>query len=97
MAGNSIPSRANTELFIEFKKNELNQVNLYHFEGITCSGCMNTVSSKFLEINGVLNVSMNSNFSEIIIVSKTEIDINTLQEIVSYDEKYKILKQINKK
>jgi methyl halide transferase len=92
MAGNSIPSRANTELFIEFQKNELNQVNLYHFEGITCSGCMNTVSSKFLEINGVLNVSMNSNFSEIIIVSKTEIDIITLQEIVSYDEKYKINK-----
>ena len=92
LAGNSIPSRANTELFIEFQKNELNQVNLYHFEGITCSGCMNTVSSKFLEINGVLNVSMNSNFSEIIIVSKTEIDIKTLQEIVSYDEKYKINK-----
>jgi copper chaperone CopZ len=92
MAGNSIPSRANTELFIEFQKNDLNQVNLYHFEGITCSGCMNTVSSKFLEINGVLNVSMNSNFSEIIIVSKTEIDIKTLQEIVSYDEKYKIIK-----
>ena len=92
LAGNSIPSRANTELFIEFKKIELNQVNLYHFEGITCSGCMNTVSSKFLEINGVLNVSMNSNFSEIIIVSKTEIDIKTLQEIVSYDEKYKIIK-----
>ena len=92
MAGNSIPSRANTELFIEFQKNELNQVNLYHFEGIKCSGCMNTVSSKFLEINGVLNVSMNSNFSEIIIVSKTEIDIKTLQEIVSYDEKYKIIK-----
>ena len=92
LAGNSIPSRANTELFIEFQKNELNQVNLYHFEGITCSGCMNTVSSKFSEIDGVLNVSMNSNFSEIIIVSKTEIDIKTLQEIVSYDEKYKINK-----
>ena len=92
LAGNSSPSRANTELFIEFQKNELNQVNLYHFEGITCSGCMNTVSNKFLEIDSVLNVSMNSNFSEIIIVSKTEIDIKTLQEIVSYDEKYKIIK-----
>jgi SAM-dependent methyltransferase len=92
LAGNSIPSRANTELFFEFQKNELNQVNLYHFEGITCSGCMNTVSSKFSKIDGVLNVSMNSNFSEIIIVSKTEIDIKTLQEIVSYDEKYKINK-----
>lgn len=92
LAENSIPSRANTELFIEFQKNDLNQVTLYHFEGITCSGCMDTVSKKFLEIDGVLNVSMNSNFSEIIIVSKTEIDLKILQEIVSYDEKYKIVK-----
>jgi SAM-dependent methyltransferase len=92
LAGNSIPSRANTELFFEFQKNNQNQVNLYHFEGITCSGCMNTVSSKFLEINGVLNVSMSSNFSEIIIVSTTDIELKTLQEIVSYDEKYKIKK-----
>ena len=92
LAGNSIPSRANTELFFEFPKNNQNQVNLYHFEGITCSGCMNTVSSKFLEIDGVLNVSMSSNFSEIIIVSTTDIELKTLQEIVSYDEKYKIKK-----
>lgn len=92
LAGNSIPSRANTELFFEFQKSNLNQVNLYRFEGITCSGCMNTVSNKFLEIDGVLNVSMNTNFSEIIIVSKSEISLETLQEIVSYDEKYKIIK-----
>jgi methyl halide transferase len=92
LAVNSIPSRANSELFFEFQKNEHNQVTLYHFEGITCSGCMNTVSNKFLEIDGVLNVSMNSNFSELIIVSKTAIELKTLQEIVSYDEKYKILK-----
>jgi SAM-dependent methyltransferase len=92
LAGNSIPARANTELFFEFQKNEHNQVTLYHFEGITCSGCMNTVSNKFLDIDGVLNVSMNSNFSEIIIVSKTEIDVKTLQEIVSYDEKYMMMK-----
>jgi len=92
LSGNSIPSRANTELFFEFQKNNLNQVNLYHFEGITCNGCMNTVSNKFLEIDSVLNVSMNTNFSEIIIVSKMEIELKTLQEIVSYDEKYTILK-----
>lgn len=92
LAGNSIPARANSELFFEFQKNELAQVNLYHFEGITCSGCMHTVSNKFLAIEGVLNVSMNTNFSEIIIVSKAEIELETLQEIVSYDEKYKIIK-----
>lgn len=92
LAGNSIPSRANSELFFEFQKNELNQVTLYHFEGITCSGCMNTISNKFLEIDEVLNVSMNSNFSELIIVSKIEISLQKLQEIVSYDENYKIKK-----
>ena len=92
LAGNSIPSRANSELFFEFQKNELNQVTLYHFEGITCSGCMNTISNKFLEIVEVLNVSMNSNFSELIIVSKIEISLQKLQEIVSYDENYKIKK-----
>ena len=92
LAVNSIPARANSELFFEFQKDKHYQVSLYHFEGITCSGCMDTVSNKFLQIDGVLNVSMNSNFSEIIIVSKTEISLKTLQEIVSYDEKYKIIK-----
>ena len=95
LAGNSMPSRANSELFFEFQKSELNQVTLYHFEGITCTGCRNTVSAKFLEIEGVLNVSMNANFSELIIVSKTEIELTQLQELVSYDEKYKILKAPN--
>jgi len=92
VAKNSILARANTELFIEFQKNNSSQVNLYEFEGITCNGCMNTVSTKFLEIEGVLNVSMNNNFSEILIVSKEEIKLKTLQDIVSYDEKYKINK-----
>ncbi|MDR6967290.1 SAM-dependent methyltransferase [Flavobacterium arsenatis] len=92
LAKNSVPARENTELFIELQKNHPNQVNLYHFEGITCSGCMNTVSGKFLEIDGVLSVSMNTDFSEILIVSKTEVALKTLQKIVSYDEKYKILK-----
>lgn len=91
-AQNSIDKRDNSELFIEFKKNQDVVVNLYQFNGITCNGCMQTVSSKFLEIDGVVNVSMNANFSEIIIVSKAEININTLQEIVSYDKKYHIEK-----
>lgn len=92
LAVNSILARANSELFFEFQKDKHYQVSLYHFEGITCSSCMDTVSNKFLQIDGVLNVSMNSNFSEIIIVSKTEISLKTLQKIVSYDEKYKIIK-----
>ena len=79
-------------MFIEFQKKDSSQVNLYEFEGITCNGCMNTVSTKFLKIKGVLNVSMNNNFSEILIVSKEEIKLKTLQDIVSYDKKHKINK-----
>ncbi len=92
-ATNSINKRHNTELFIAFQKNNTNLVHLYHFEGITCTGCMTTVASKFSGINGVSNVSMSSDFSEIIIVSEFEIELKILQEIVSYDEKYKIKKQ----
>lgn len=92
IASNSVPARANSELIFEFQKNNLAQVNLYTFEGITCNGCRNTVTTKFLEIEGVLNVSMNANFSEILIVSKTEVALKTLQEIISYDEQYKINK-----
>lgn len=92
LAKNSIPARENTELFIEFQKNGLALVNLYYFEGITCSGCMQTVTGKFSAIDNVLNVSMNTNFTEIIIVSKTEIELNVLQQMVSYDAKYKIVK-----
>ena len=86
---NSVPKRQGHELFIEFTKNET-LVTLYQFEGITCSGCMNTVSNKYREIDGVMNVSMSSDFSEILIVSEKEIDVTLLQELVAYDEKYKI-------
>jgi methyl halide transferase len=95
IAKNSIEKRTNSELFIEFEKYNNVIVNLYQFKGITCSGCMKTVSSKFLEIENVVNVSMNYSFSEIIIVSTTEIDIKILQKIISYDEKYLIEKHLS--
>jgi copper chaperone CopZ len=89
---NSIAPRSNSELFFEFKKNSTPVVNLYEFEGITCSGCMDTVTKKFAAIDHVLNVSMSSNFAEVLIVSSIEIPLEELQKIVSYDEKYKIKK-----
>ncbi|WP_413997800.1 thiopurine S-methyltransferase [Flavobacterium sp. W1B] len=91
-AQNSVTPRANSELFFEFKKNNLVEVILYEFEGITCSGCMNTVTQKFAAISEVLNVSMSTNFAEVLIVSNKEIQLQKLQNIVSYDEKYKIKK-----
>ena len=89
---NSFSKRDNTELLFEFKKNAEIQVNLYQFEGITCSGCMNSVTGKMTELEGVLNVSMNSSFSELLIVSNNEVEIKQLQEIISYDEKYRVFK-----
>lgn len=92
VAQNSAAPRKGSELFFEFQKNSAVQVNLYGFEGISCSGCMETVSAKFATLNFVLNVSMNTNYSEVLLVSQSEIPQEQLQEIVSYDEKYKIQK-----
>lgn len=91
VAQNSVVKRQNAELFFEFHKNNV-AVNLYFFEGITCSGCKKTVTEKLLAIDGVLNVSMNTDFSEILIVSLHEIELHTVQYLISYDEKYKINK-----
>ena len=88
---NSIDKRAGFELLFEFYKTN-HIVHLYAFEGITCSGCMKTVSDKFKEIKGVQNASMSSDFSEIVIVSATEIPLQFLQDAVAYDHKYKISK-----
>lgn len=90
IAQESVEPRKNSELFFEYKKNKDVTVKLYRFTGITCSGCMETVTTKFTALEGVLNASMNSNFTEILLVSKTEIPLETLQKIVSYDENYKI-------
>jgi copper chaperone CopZ len=91
-AQNSIAPRTNSELFIEFKKNHNVEVNLYTIEGITCSGCVATVSGKFTTIENILNVSINTNFNEVLIVSKEEIPLNELQQKVSFEKKYKIMK-----
>jgi copper chaperone CopZ len=94
VAQNSMANRANSELFFEFQKNSFVKVNLYPFEGITCGGCKATVSQKLLEIEGVKNVSMNTDFSELLVVSEVEIAIEKLQKVISYDEKYHIKEAI---
>jgi hypothetical protein len=35
---------------------------------------------------------MNTSFSELLIVSEKEIDLSDLQQVISYDQKYKINK-----
>ncbi|MBL7788848.1 MAG: methyltransferase domain-containing protein [Chitinophagales bacterium] len=88
-ASNSIQPRSQTELIFQFKKINV-LVNLYLFQGITCNGCKNSVTEIYSKMEGVKNVSMSSDFKEILIVSDHEIDVRILQELVSYDEDYKI-------
>lgn len=88
VATNSITPRSGTELWIEFQKNTANKVNLYKFKGITCNGCMNTVTQKFAALPNVLNVSMSNNYAQVLIVSNSEISIDTLQSEIAYDAKY---------
>jgi SAM-dependent methyltransferase len=92
VARNSITPRANSELFFELRKNHNVKVILYQFEGITCTGCMSTVISQFETLKDVLNASMSTNFAEVLMVSKKEIPLMELQKIISYDEKYTIIK-----
>lgn len=89
-APNSVTPRANTELSFYFKKNQQAVVRLYQFEGITCTGCKNTVSDIFSKIEGVKNVSMSTDYSEVLIVSDNEIDLKQLQELISYEKHYSI-------
>jgi SAM-dependent methyltransferase len=92
VAPNSIAPRANSELFFEFNKNSNVKVNLYELEGITRSGCMNKVTTKFEALNDVINANMSSNFTEVLIVAMKEVPLEKLQDIISYDDKYKIKK-----
>lgn len=91
---NSIDARANTELFIMFKKNSTVFINLYNFEGITCSGCVADFTKMYLSFPHIKNVSINTAFNEILIVSEKEIPIQILQEAIAYDAKYKITKTL---
>jgi SAM-dependent methyltransferase len=92
VAQNSITPRANNELFIEFKKNKLVTVLLYKFEGITCISSASTVIKKIEVLNDVLNASISTNFTEVLIVSKKENLAEELQKIESENEKYSIVK-----
>ena len=90
VATNSVSPRANAELFFEFKKENDVVVNLYDFFGITCSGCKNTVTEKFSQIEAVLNVSMSTDFSDVLIVSSNKVDIKTLEACIAYNPLYSI-------
>jgi SAM-dependent methyltransferase len=88
---NSAEQRDGTEIFIEFLKNG-NKVNLYKIYGLSCSGCRDTVLEKVTAINGVLNASINTDLSELLIVSSEPVPIEILSAEIGHDNKYSIEK-----
>ena len=88
MANNSAAPRAGTELFIQLTKNAAHQLNLYHFTGITCSGCRSTIIAQMKELPGVLNASISSDFSSLLIVSDRAVAIDNIRSAIAYDAKY---------
>lgn len=93
IAQNSISPRANSELFFTFEKNTNVIVNLYELKGVTCSSCAETIDSKLTDIEGILQVSISTNFQEIAIASQSIIAIEKLQEALLYDANYSIAPQ----
>lgn len=93
IAQNSISPRANSELFFTFEKNTNVIVNLYELNGVTCSTCAETIDSKLTDIEDILQVSISTNFQEIVIVSQSMIAIEKLQEALLYDANYSIAPQ----
>ena len=91
VAANSVSARANAELFIEFQKNSQNHVGLYQVSGIICNDCVESVFESISALSDVHNVSINTDFTALLIVSKSEIAIAALQEAIAYDEKYNIV------
>jgi len=45
-----------------------------------------------MEMQGVANASLSLDFAELLLVSIEAIPLTKLQELISYDEKYKISK-----
>ncbi len=87
MAQNSSVPRANSELFFEFKKNNQVKVTLYKLEGST-----ETIIQKLNALPNAINVSMSTDFMELLLVSQKEIPIEELQIIISHDKKHTIKK-----
>lgn len=89
---NSVKPRMGSELFIEMEKKNIpaEQVKLYTVSGITCSGCVRSVSSNLLKVEGVTAVSINTDFTEVLVISSVPVALNKLREAIAYDAKYQL-------
>ena len=92
LSENSAAPRANSELSIELTKNGQVVVNLYQLKGFGFSDSMEKLTKKLLAVDGVLNVSISGNFTDLLLVSRNDITIETLQQVIAYDKKYTLKK-----
>jgi SAM-dependent methyltransferase len=81
---NSVIPRADSELFISFSKNNLS-VKLYNMSGLSCNSCAIKVQEELSTIKSIENISISTNFKQMLIVSKNEIPINILQNVLAYN------------
>lgn len=86
----SVEKRAGSELFVELQKDDNAKVALYAIDGVTCSNCSNTIRDQFTAVDGVLNCSISTDFKTLLLVSGSEIPIETLKQVLAYDKKYQI-------
>ncbi len=86
----SVEKRAGSELFIELQKDDNIKVAPYAIDGITCSNCSKTIVGQFMAVDGVLNCSISTDFKELLLVSRSEIPIESLRRVLAYDKKYQI-------
>ena len=92
LSENSAAPRANSELSIELTKNGQVVVNLYQLKGFGFSDSMEKLTKKLLTVDGVLNVSISGNFTDLLLVSRNDLTIETLQQVIAYDKKYTLKK-----
>lgn len=89
----SVAPRANTELWIELKKQNDVVVKTYTITGITCMGCKTDITAKISNMKNVLNVSINNAFTELLVVSQTELDVLQIEnEIETSEKRYTLIK-----
>jgi SAM-dependent methyltransferase len=89
VAKNSIEPRKSSELQFLFRKKEI-LITKYQFKGITCNGCRNEIEAKLSDLPNVIKAIINSDFSELIIISDDSVALNLLNEAIAYDSKYRI-------
>lgn len=84
----SVTERKDSEIFMELRKETQFSVSLFRINGITCSGCMDSVCDGVNKLPGVEGVSMSTDFRELLVVSEEPVDASLLKSVI--ESKYDI-------